>query len=241
MGRHWLSAAGIIALLAMMAEAQIVYPGINPYQAFANPYNYVANPYNYVGGWGGINLGTNYLGSTPAESYYRGQSELLRAQGQAYRDAAQGAVDYENARTTYLANKQQWLRLRDERQAVYQKNKQEYLANQRATRQRRQNQIPQMSAESLLSSQYNRQTGQVIWPEALQTAPFTDERLELEKLLEMRVHTGESTSLDQQAFETTEAMLATLKNQIRNIPASDYIDAKRFLGLLADELNSSAS
>lgn len=188
------------------------------------------------GGWG---FGPGYTGSTPAESYARGQAELIRAQGQAFQAAAAGAVDFEQARAAYLENKLRWQQVRDERQAMGQQRRAEEAAAQRAARERRAAaNPPSPGSTSIPDVQYDESTGTVSWPEVLQSPDFATGRMALEDLFKVKAHTGGTSDVNQQILESATSLRTQLKSEVRNLPPSGYIEARRFLDQVVNSVRS---
>ncbi len=196
--------------------------------------------YGYRGGlgWGALygGLGAGYTGSTPAESYARGQAEMLRAQGDAYQAAAAGAIDYEQARGAYMENQKRWQEIQMERRKMGEQERQEHYAAQRAARDRRSVSAPPPAAMSLSDAQYDRGTGAISWPEVLQGDAFATGRAAIEELLKLKAHTGSTSDVNDRIYQSTSALLAQLKQQVKTLPPSGYIEARKFLTLLQSEV-----
>jgi hypothetical protein len=192
--------------------------------------------YAYGQGWG-----SNFA-STPAEGYARGMADVIRAQGQAYESATRGAIAYEQARSAYIQNELLWQQTAQERQREGYARREQYYANQRALRDRRNAMADHEPPPAKLSAmQYDRATGLVKWPDALQTEPFSGDRKGLEDLLVTRAHTGESSAVDRRIHDSALQMQARLKGQIRDLPPQSYLDSRKFLDLLAAETRQTGS
>ncbi|OYW13512.1 MAG: hypothetical protein B7Z55_16735, partial [Planctomycetales bacterium 12-60-4] len=189
-----------------------------------------------LGWYGGFGPGY-YTGTTPAESYARGQAEMIRAQGEAYRAAAAGAIDYEQARASYMENQLRWHQIQLERRQMGEQERQEHYAAERAARERRNSSAePPPAATSLSDSQYDRGTGTITWPEVLQANGFANGRTEVEELLKLRARTGNTNDVSEQIYDATSAMLTQLKQQVKSLPPTGYIEARKFLTLLMSEV-----
>lgn len=190
-------------------------------------------------GWWGGGWNPGYTGSTPAESYARGQAELIRAQGAAFQAAAAGAVDFEQARAAYLENKLRWQQVRDERQAMGQQRRAEEAAAQRAARERRAAANPPSPGQTGIPDvQYDEATGTVSWPEVLQGPDFATGRMALEDLFKVKAHTGGTSDVNQQILESATNLRTQLKSEVRNLPPSGYIEARRFLDQVVNSVRS---
>lgn len=190
-----------------------------------------------LGGWGwGWGWEGNFA-STPQESYARGMADVIRAQAQAQESAARAAIDYETARSAYIQNQKLWQETAMQREQYGLQRREQYYASRRAARDRRKAMTAAEDAPPprLSSSQYDRATGLVKWPEALQAQAFTPERTALEELLVVKAHTGSTVDVNQKIYDATKALQNKLKAQIRDLPPQLYLDARKFLDYLAAE------
>lgn len=193
----------------------------------------------YPGWWGGFSYSGD-IGVTPAESQARGYAETVRAQGEAYENISRGMVDYEAARSAYIANQKQWHETAIERQKMGLEQREKYYANERAKRERREAMSSQKETPALTESQYDRSTGQVEWPELLTTPNYAEDRQALEQMLDVRAHTGGVGAINDQIFAAARAMQTKLKAQIHDVSPQRYLEARKFLDLLASEARRSA-
>jgi hypothetical protein len=208
-------------------------------QIFRGPYGGVRRVYPaYPGWWGGFNYSGN-IGITPAESQARGYAETLRAQGEAYENISRGMVDYEKARSAYIANQKQWHETALERQQMGLEQREKYYANERAKRERREAMNAQQTIPALSESQYDRATGHVEWPELLQAPQYAEDRQALEQMLDVRAQTGGAGAINDQIFAAARAMRTKLKSQIHDVTPQRYLESRKFLDLLANEARRS--
>lgn len=192
----------------------------------------------YPGGWwGGFNYSGD-IGITPAESQARGYAEAVRAQGEAYQNVTKGMVDYEKARSAYIANQKQWQETAIERQQMGMAQREKYYANERAKRDRRAAMNSAAAPPKLADSQYDRATGHVEWPELLQAAGYADDRKALEALLMLRAQTGGTTIVNDNIYTAAKAMQTKLKAQIHDVTPQQYLESKKFLELLGSEVRN---
>jgi hypothetical protein len=210
---------GLLLMLATAAESQVV---VRPRGAVA--------AYGGWGGWGG-----GYTGTTPQESWARGMSDVIRAQGDAYEAAARGAISYEQARTAYMDNQLRWHQISLERQRMGEQQRAEKAAADRATRERRQASAVTKPPELLSDGQYDRSTGTAYWPELLATETFADQRAKLDAALKTKAHTGENAQLNQQIIDLSNDMLSRLKASVRDVPPATYMESRKFLDQLSKE------
>jgi hypothetical protein len=82
-------------------------------------------------------------------------------------------------------------------------------------------------------------SGRLFWPIVLQGEAFVQPRSALEELFKLRaLNRRMELSEYLQARQAVEAMAATLRDQIRQVPPDDYVAARRFLTSLAYEAQS---
>lgn len=216
----WLG-LGVI-LLAAAADGQVNRPPV------------VVRGYPGAGWWGGVAPG--YTGTTPAESYARGMSEVIRARGDAYEAATRGAISYEQARASYLENQARWQEMHLQRKAMLEQQRQQQVLANRAANERRQSGPTSKPPELLSDVIYDRASGAVHWPEALAGEGFSQERVKLDEALKVRARTGDHAGVNQQIIDLTEQMQSRLKSRIREMPPANYLEAHKFLDQLAKEM-----
>jgi hypothetical protein len=211
---------GVVVLvlgLAMTAEAQVVVRQ------------------NWGPGWWG--MGPGYTGTTPQESWARGMSEVIRARGDAYEAATRGAINYEQARAGYLENQARWQELHLQRKDTINQQRQMRADANRANRERQQASQPAARPPELLSDVlYDRAAGIIHWPEALMNEGFADLRSQLDDSLKIRARTGDHAPVNRQILDLAQQMTNRLRAQIRDIPAASFMEARRFLDQLANEM-----
>jgi hypothetical protein len=221
-------AFGLAAVWSMLAQAQTsqtpYMPGGGNYPPFAPP---AYSPYPY-GGYNGA--------STPAEGYARGIGEIIRAQGEYNLSTSAAAVNLSVARRREIENDKLWVQTYFEtreinRQARDAENKRERASPEDWIR------FAQAGRPKLLSnSELDAVTGKIHWPLLLTAAEFNAQRAELEKLFADRAYHGMVTLEGLYKLnDLTDAMMSALKAQIRNVPAEQYLEARRFLDSLAYE------
>ncbi|MBS0262838.1 MAG: hypothetical protein JSS02_12870 [Planctomycetes bacterium] len=96
--------------------------------------------------------------------------------------------------------------------------------------------IAKDSAPAPLSeAQYSTKTGQVVWPKSLQSRVFEKPRSKLDQLLKERAESPDrqhSSSIQ----SSIDQMQTILKENIQELPAADYIAARKFLESLGHML-----
>jgi hypothetical protein len=187
-------------------------------------------------GWGG------YHASTAAEGYQRGFADVVRSAGEADLNHSAAAQNWEQARSMRMDNHLQYANT--------------YFEMRQINRQARAAEAgPRLSSEQLFriaqeqaptrltSSDLDPLTGDITWPIVLQDTPFAEYRQSLSALFADRAREGGTVTISEltEIRRTADAALATLRDNIRNYPANDYLRARRFLENLSFSGSPSAS
>lgn len=213
---------GLVLGLASAALAQ--YGNTQVGWGFSSPW----------GGWGWNFSGP--LGSTPAESYARGMAELTRAQGEAYANAARGAIDFEAARRSYLENQQLWQQTMQERRRMALSQREADTARRLASRDRWLATRQTTATESLSEARFDMDTGHVEWPTGLQGDEFAAQRDSIAKGLEVLGRTSGHGDTATSVVEQISAFQADLRAKITQMDAGEYIEARKFLESLRSQV-----
>jgi hypothetical protein len=78
-------------------------------------------------------------------------------------------------------------------------------------------------------------TGHITWPEALRAQSDAEHRKKIEELIQLRTFTSTTDDIGLQIHTAARQMQAELKDGIRDLPANEDIDARKFLDSLAFE------
>ena len=82
-------------------------------------------------------------------------------------------------------------------------------------------------------SQVDPVTGRIDWPALLQTEPYAPQRAVLDPLVAKQATLGGLGYPDQEkAHDAIDAIMATLKGQIRDVPPAQYVASRNFLSSL---------
>ncbi len=180
------------------------------------------------GGWGG-----GYHSSTAAEGSMRGMGSLVRSQGQANLDNSAAAINYSVARSQELDNHKQYT---DTYFQMRQMNREAREA-ERGPRPSMEDLVryAQIGKPQPLSpSQFDTVSGQISWPAVLQAEQFADGRQALEAAFNRQSASGVMAFQDTMTVrQTTDAMLAQLKESVRELPPDEYLASRKFLESLA--------
>lgn len=189
-----------------------------------------------TGGWG-----TYHHASTAAEGRLRGMGDLVRSKGQANLDNSAAAINYSVARQNQIENRSAWTNTYFEMRRA---NK-AYRAAERGPKPTMEQLVRYAQAgkpKRLSPGQLDTVTGEMNWPILLRSEKFNAHRSELESIFARRAASSViGTDGYLEVARATEAMLADLTKNIRQLPPAEYMAAKRFLQSLAYEAGLPAS
>jgi len=173
--------------------------------------------------------------STVGESYAKGLSDVITAQGNYNLATSEAAIKMEDAIRRDIENQQLWTDTYFEMR----KSNRAYRAEERGRRPTTEDAIryAQMGKPIRLSpSEFDYVTGKISWPKLLEQKLFDEERTKLDELFVKRAKYG-GVSFDEQTtiLQSTNNMMDQLKEQIHDMPAMFYMVARRFLESLAYE------
>jgi hypothetical protein len=172
---------------------------------------------------------------TPAESYAKGLSSIIRAKGEYNLATSAAMINLTEARRRYIENREFWVRM----YFLMRLENREFRAQERG---------PRPSAEQILryarmeapkplkADMLDRTSGKINWPLALTASEYESDRRQLEELF---ARLGKQGDISMESFLTirnlTNKMLKQLNGEILDIPSIDYVKAKQFLTSLAYE------
>ena len=177
-----------------------------------------------------------YSPSTAGESLARGRADVIRSQGQYLLDSSQAASQFEDARSKNIDNRykatQAYFDLR--------KMNREYRAAEALPKPTQEDLVRWAQAgapKDLTSSELNPNNGELLWPLALTSNVFDENRKVVDLLMGERAKYG-SLNFDQvQKVESNVAtMKAGIKDRIKEYTPNNYLEAKKFLESLAYEI-----
>jgi hypothetical protein len=150
-------------------------------------------------------------------------------------------VNYQQARSSYLANEQAWMQAYQARKRDLKAQRASESEEAHAKLQRYQEYLAEHKTESpkLNDSQLNPTSGRIAWPRALQEASFAQHRTAAEAFFALRATQSDSAT-DAKAIRTTiHAMREELRNHIHELNTNDYLEARKFLIALDSEAEHS--
>jgi hypothetical protein len=168
---------------------------------------------------------TQHHSSTLAESWARGRSAMIQAYGNYQINANQARILSEQARWLEHENDMKWKAQREQLQLQRAERRlegQKKLAARRSTVYRQ--------AYQLSSTEFNRGTGEINWPAALQDARYQPARERVNELFRSHVVYGEPQADTAAAIAQTIAPIARmLRQDVSNLPREEYLAAQKFL------------
>jgi hypothetical protein len=203
----------------------------------ADPNTTSLDDQSYVPGYGGAYP----LSSTYEESVLRGEGAQLSGAGtffqgigQANYLTGQANIANEQARSLYLDNVTKHADTYWQRKAIYKQGLAQHRG-QRPTAEDVARLARQNAPEGLTVSDFDAATGTLNWPEALMTPEFADRRAAIEMVVKR-------DGIGHRNVETlAEGMVVSLKRNVDNLDAKDYMAGKNFLNGLSIESSETPS
>lgn len=177
--------------------------------------------------WGGAYGGVGDI--------YRGMAAIIDARANLLRAQSEALINIEEARSRYIDNRIKWAQFYLEWRRLGELRRREYWAEKRAARDRYLAMIRQREPERLTPSQLDPITGHINWPVILTDPRFDEPRKKLEELFALRAYAGATPDFSRKVLQYVDQMRSELLTLIREIPANEYMQARRFLDLLRRE------
>ena len=225
------AAITLLALFTESTEAQVRWyrPGVVGYGAAM----YGAGAYRGYGGYGGYGGGLG--GYSPVEGYQRGMADVIRAQGQAAENVSVANINNQDAYSRYLDNKLKWTETYWKRNRIMQseiaKNREAYEARLKKRLEANRNRKP----EVLPPSQFDTQSGELQWPDALEGPAYAQYRKQIDDELQLQADTG-THSNTKKIRDAARQMQDVLKSHIRDMTPNEYLASRKFLDRLVNQL-----
>jgi hypothetical protein len=180
--------------------------------------------------------------STAGESFARGHAAAVSAHGYYNLMTAQARVVHAEAASREIDNKEKWT---DTYFAMRERNRQEraLARGPRPTLEQLRRIAASGRPAPLSPSEVNTTSGAITWPTLLRKEEYGAPRAALESVFAHRAATRGQLHPDaaEYAKEAADAMLAQLKDRVREVPGQDYIAARRFIESLAYAVQRPAS
>jgi hypothetical protein len=181
-------------------------------------------------GWGGYG-GFGFGGGTVEGNYLLGMSQVVRSEGEYNYYSSLANINNEEAYGKFLDNQKKWqqnyFQMKEERQRLAVQQREINRQRNEAAAQRRASAPPVQ--HGLGQSSYDRLTGRINWPQALQAREFDVPRKEIDQLFELRARTAGGVDIAANVRTATDQMLSRLRSDIEKLPAQQFIAARKFL------------
>lgn len=173
--------------------------------------------------------------STPAESYAKGLSDVVSAQGQYNLATSAAAINMTEARKNQIENAAQWTDTYFQMRAAN-KAYRAQEARPRATSEQLFRFAKEDVPSRLSPSELDPVSGKLAWPAALKSDDFDKYRAQIDELYAKRASGTVLNVDDRRALSNACADLSeALRAQIRDLPPADYMSARRFIESVAVE------
>jgi hypothetical protein len=176
--------------------------------------------------------GASYGGGTAEGNFLFGAAQVIRAEGDYNLQTSQGMINFEIARSKYIENTNKWT------QAYFQMREanQAFKIQARERNRHSAETLAQVAASDLprrlSSDELDPVTGRITWPEALLDDQYAALRTDLEQQFELRAWTSGSAGTAAKIHDDTRNMVALLRSNIDQMPANDFIAARKFIDSL---------
>lgn len=173
--------------------------------------------------------------STVSESYQRGLSGVIDAQGQKNLSDSQAAINLTDARSNQIDNQVKSVNAYWEKKSVYQQHQQQEFYE---IQQDRAKKLQRNALQPLTSQEFDRTTGKITWLKVLTQSQYDEYRNTLDELFRKRAVNGYLSSDDYLlAQSTNKAFRAALTAQRDDYPGPILSQITRFVLKLNREMN----
>jgi hypothetical protein len=212
-------AALLVILVASLVLAQDYVPGGGSSSAYIPGYGFGGTAYGHA--------------STEAEGVQRGFADVVRSAGAANLMNSEAAKNYEDARKKYIENRLQATETFFDMRRVNQQSRSAERPRPLSTEQYVR--LARQQAPTRLSvSQFDPLSGTINWPGVLRDDKFKAERATIEKLCQERARGISSNHIE--LDEAIQALSDKLKPEAQTLSANDFIQARKFVESLAQEV-----
>ena len=177
--------------------------------------------------------------ATAGESYDRGVGGIIQAQGQRNLSNSQAAINLTDARSNQIDNQVKSVNAYWEKKDIYNQHLQEY--NQQVE-EKRTEYIARRGSLTLSPQEFDRSTGQILWPKVLEQTAYDSYRTKLDALFKNRAYQGALTGDEYMeattAFNDWHAAILKQKNEY---PAPIVDQMLRFILKVKLELDDNLS
>jgi len=169
--------------------------------------------------------------------YYSPIAGVIQAKGEAAVNYSRAAINNQEALSMSMDNRKKAVEMRRELRIKGEADRAAYYAKKRVARERRKaNKTGTVNPIRLTASQYDPNTGELVWPEILKNSTFIKERDMINAAFTSRnTRTYNRTESHRKVQAAAKKMSRMLKAHVRDIPAKDYMAACKFLKRLQNE------
>lgn len=195
----------------------------------------------YYGG-GPFGYGYGYHSSTAEEGYAHGLADVVRSAGSYNLDTSRAAVNVEEARKSYIQNRnlaqETWFEMRRRNDAYREEKRGPQVTSEQIFRMN-----AQRAPKRLNDDQIDPVTGELHWPLLLTSKVYDPYRKEIDKGFEQRAQKGSVSDYDKQQslVKAVDGMYAALKKRIKEYEPQQYIVANQFMEALSYDVRFPSS
>lgn len=176
--------------------------------------------------------GGSYGGGTADGNYFFGAAQVIRAEGEYNALTTQGMINFETARSRYIENSAKWSQFYSKMREANESYRRQKIEQNRHS--------PEVLAQaaasdvprSLSSDEIDPVTGRITWPVLLMDDQYAAVRADLEHLFELHAWTTRTPETSAKIHEGTRQMMEMLRDNIENVPAGEYVAARKFIEAL---------
>ena len=182
----------------------------------------------------------DYRASTPAEGAAYGMASVVRAAGQYQLDSARAATEIEVAQDKYLDNRMKATQTFFEMRKMNREYRKE--ARGPALTYEQMYRLAQVTRpKELDSAQLDPVTGDITWPPYLRDKKYDELRNEIDAMFVKRSQDGVLAGEDYvKTMKLTEDLLDKLRDNIKDLTPSVFVDSKKFIESLQRMARASA-
>lgn len=200
---------------------------------YGYPYYYYGYPYY---GYGYPRYGYPYGGPTAYGNYARGMAQVVRARGQAARDYTQAQINRQVALSKYLENQKKWNEIYQARkQAAEEARRKKREERKRAAEERRSRPSPPQARITFQPGDRDPETGQLNWPEVLQSSEFAAQRKAIQEQFDLKAKTQATPAIKSKVIDTAMDMKTALRAKVNDVPINTLLAGLNYLDRVMHE------
>jgi hypothetical protein len=171
---------------------------------------------------------TYHHASTAAEGWLRGRAAYIHAMGNYWLSVSQALICREEARWMALTNRQRWIDHCIALRRFYELDRQHRIAERRLANEARW--LSVYKVYLLTPDQFNRVTGELVWPEALRAAEYISLRQRLDGLFRQRAgYISLPIGSELELQQCVESLARALRRKVSAAERTEYASAQKFL------------